>query len=271
MGIKSMRTSITLTNNDDKKYLTFNSFSNDEAKQSNVLEINNALDNSIVKNFFNTNLKSIRYVKSFIDNNKYRECIEIKNSGDSSLIIISDDVNKYFKEILEFINENRTRIYEKYLFDLICKHEIDEFIFKLSHNGSNSEIKIENTSGKTKIIYSLPYTKNEKNGIIIDKSDVELIQNTINNYFYLTEFNFMGDYFDAPLRYLLSYKFYTDKADITIEGNALYKELELYFGLIIKEKELEDLKERDKNFAEYEKTKNKPKMYLLKPDNNKNE
>ena len=33
MGIKNMKTSITLTNSDDKKYLTFNGFSNDESKK----------------------------------------------------------------------------------------------------------------------------------------------------------------------------------------------------------------------------------------------
>lgn len=266
MSIKSMRTSITLTNNDDKKYLTFKSFSNDESKKSNMVEINNALDSSIVQNFLNTSLKSIRYVKTFIENNKYRECMEIKNSGDSSLIIISDDVNKYFKEILDFIDENRTKIYEKYLFDLICKHEIDELIFGLSSNEINSEIKLDKIDGKTKLFYYLPYTKDKRNKKIINQKDLDLIQNTINNYFGISNCELISTYDDAVLGYLIRFVMYTNKADIIINGEEIYTALELYIGMIKKDLEMKWLEEREENFRESQKNIMKNKLKVLKKE-----
>lgn len=268
MGIKSMRTSITLTNDKDKKYLTFNSFSNDDSKKSNMIEIDNALDNSIIKNFFSTSLKSIKHVKTFIEDNKYRECIEIKNSGDSSLVIISDDSNKYFKEILDFINENRTKIFEKYLFDLICKYNIDELIFTLSSNGINSEIKKEIVNGKNKLIYYVPFTKNENNKNIISKNDLDLIEKTINNYFGISNCELISTYDDAIFGYLIRFIMFTDKADIIINNNEIYNGLDLYFGMVKKEREMKWLKEREKNFIESQQNIVKSKLKVLKKEDN---
>lgn len=269
MSVKNMKTSITLTNNDDKKYLTFNSFSNNESKKSNIVEINNALDNPIVKNFLSTSLKSVRYVRSFIECDKYRECIEIRNSGDSSLIIISDNVNKYFNEVLNFINENRTKIYEKYLFDLICKHKFDELIFRLSPSQTNSEIKLENIDGKTKLIYYVPFKKDEKNKIIINSEDLELIQKTINSYLFLSSCNIKCPYDDGALGYLMRFVLYTDKADIIIDDRNICNGLELYLGVLKRDFEIEALKQRDEEFKKSQKNIIKRKLKVLKNDNNK--
>ena len=85
-----------LSNDKDKKFINFKSFSNEESKKSNIVEIENVLENSIIKNFLNTNIMSIKYVRTFISQNNYRECVELKNSGNSSLVIISDNINEHF-------------------------------------------------------------------------------------------------------------------------------------------------------------------------------
>ena len=264
MGIKSITTTIILTNKDNKKYLNINCFSNEKYKNSNMIEIDNILDNSIIKNFLNTNLKSIKSVKTFIGDNKYKECIEIKNSGGSKLVVISDDSNKYFSDLLNYINKNRTKIYEKYLFDLICKYDFDEIIFELSSNNKHSEIKMDNN----KLYYYIPYELNDKNKKIVSNEDLKLIQNTINNYVGITKCNLKGTFDEGALGLLLKFRILTDKANILINNREIYYGLDLYFNLIKRDIELDDLNKREKNNIESEKNKKRSKLKILKNENN---
>lgn len=271
MNVKGISTSIIVTNVMDKKYLSIKSFNCEEQKNSKSIEVENTLENSIIKNFLNTSIKSIKYVKSFIANNEYRECIELKNSGNSNLIIISDDANNNFKDLLEYIDENRTKIYEKYLFDCICKYEFNEIVFKLNSNCKNSEVLISDENGNTKLIYLIPYTKDDKNKIIINQKDLELIQNTINNYFGITGCNMKGVYDDAVFNYMNKFIIYTDKADIIVEGNDIYKGLELYFGVLKRDYDKIFLEQRDKDFKESQKNIVKSRLRIFKKEKNNEE
>lgn len=260
-----------LSNDKDKKFINFKSFSNEESKKSNIVEIENVLENSIIKNFLNTNIMSIKYVRTFISQNNYRECVELKNSGNSSLVIISDNINEHFKDLMSYINENRTKIYEKCLFDIICKYNIDKIIFKLSNNNLNSSIDIIEQDNERKLIYNVPYIKNDKNKIIIDQKDLELIQNTVNNYFGITGSNIKGLYDDAVFNRMNKFIIYTNNADIMVEGNDIYKGLELYFGILKKEYDKIFLEERDKDFKESQKNIVKSRLRIFKKEKNNEE
>ena len=271
MNIRNLSTTIMLSNDKDKKFINFKSFSNEESKKSNIVEIENVLENSIIKNFLNTNIMSIKYVRTFISQNNYRECVELKNSGNSSLVIISDNINEHFKDLMDYINENSTKIYEKYLFDIICKYDFKEIIFKLSNNNLNSSIDIIEQDNEKKLIYNVPYTRDEKNKIIINQKDLELIQNTINNYFGITGCNMKGVYDDAVFNYMNKFIIYTDKADIIVEGNDIYKGLELYFGVLKRDYDKIFLEQRDKDFKESQKNIVKSRLRIFKKEKNNEE
>lgn len=264
MNIKSISNSILLTNNDDKKFLNIKGLN--ESDKRRIIQIDNELDFPVVKNFLTSSIKSIKYIKSYIGDNRYKECIELKNSGNSNLVIVSDDVNKYFKNLLDYINDNRTDIYERYLFDCMCKYDFDEIIFELSSNNKHSEIKMDNN----KLYYYIPYEVNEKNKKIISDKDLKLIQNTINNYVGITKCNLRRTYDEGALGYLLKFKILTDKANILINNSEIYYGLELYFNLIKRDIELDDLKKREKDNIQSEKNKVRSKLKVLKKDNNNN-
>ena len=78
-----------------------------------------------------------------------------------------------------------------------------------------------------------------------------------------------GVYDDAVFNYMNKFIIYTDKADIIVEGNDIYKGLELYFGILKKEYDKIFLEERDKDFKESQKNIIKSRLRVLKKEDNK--
>ena len=269
--------SYKLTNEGDRKCLSFESLSNNsEDKRILSVDIDDELENQTIFNFLNSGIKSIRYVRVPIGNNKFTDCVELKNSGNLYLNIISDDCYKYFGKLLNYINDNRINMYEKYLFDIICKYPLDKIIFKLSNNSKNSEVELLTEDNKRTLIYHIPYNIGDLNKRIIDEKEIELIQNTINNYFVISgcELNYIND--ESTLGIVFKLFLHTDKAEIVINDRELYYGLELYFGIIMQQQERKWLYEREESFRQEalknkKKNKNKPKLRILVTNNNNSE
>ena len=79
MEKSTMSTSIVLYNEDNKKNISIKTFYEDFIDENNY-EIENELKERVVMNFLNSNIVSIKYLNTIIDN-KSKQCMLLKNKN----------------------------------------------------------------------------------------------------------------------------------------------------------------------------------------------
>lgn len=253
--INNNQTTIYLTNEEEKIKLSVNNYSNNNLIRSKAIEVNDLLDNKIIKNFFIFGISSIKYAKAFITDTERKECIELKNIYGRSLIIITNDFNKYFSQLKEYIETNLFELLTKSLTKIIYNEKIDEIVLKTSDKEGNSEITVNIIDGKKVLKFSIPFIYSDKEKKIINQKQLDIIQQLINTYFYvnnalptLVTEKGMYEYTEECTIYG------NNNTKVIISSNELYNRLNLYLNLIKRDIEAEYAKNREKDFLKKSKS-----------------
>lgn len=257
-------TTIYLTNNENKLLLSINTYFNNRLVRSNPTDIENILDNQVIKNFFKYGIKEIKQLKKiFISDNEKKDYLEIKNTINNNLLVISSDFSKYFSDLEQYLELNKFSLSEKALIDIITKNKVDEIIIRTSDKEEVSEIFLTTENEKKVLKYNIPYEYNENGKKIFKKEQLDVIQNLINNYFYInaSELSYTSELgFGSFLEEFSIYG--TNDSKVTICSNELYRTLDLYFELIkryIENEKIENAKQNIKPFSRLRLLKNDKK------------
>lgn len=252
MGIKSLKTSIFMTNTGFKKKIRIENIDIDGvARFSNNVEVDNELEYSIIQHFLKLKIISIRHLRVSVGKDNFEEYIEIINSAHSNLSIRTDDSNKYFNDFLYYVDQ-------KFICDLLSVFSFDKIIFKLDEKINHRNITTNNEDGKTILYCNIPCTLDGERNKVITEQNLTFIQECINNYFLISDADLKCTFEDGSFEYLTSFHMYTNKAEIIIGDKDIYYGLELYFGMIKKELELDWLRKRDEDFKKFQKCYNVP-------------
>lgn len=261
MEKSTMSTSIVLCNQDKKKNISIKTFYEDFIDENNY-EIENELKERVIVNFLNSNIVSIKYLNTIIDN-KNKQCMLLKNKNNCNLIIYSDDISIYFKDLIKYINDYKHEIIQSSIVNYICNNKYDEIRFELNLNKRcDCEIKELNQDGKNILIYKIPFSYNKNNHIVINQNDLMIVRDTITNYFQITGDKLISIYPQEDRGFSFKLSVCAEKMLITINEKKIYEELELYFAMIMKDlEEKNELKNIDINkISENNKIKSKLKV-----------
>lgn len=265
MEKSTMSTSIVLYIEDNKKNISIKTFYEDFIDENNY-EIENELKERVIMNFLNSNIVSIKFLNTIIDN-KNKQCLLLKNKNNCNLIVYSNDINIYFNDLVKYINDYKNEIFESTIVNYLCNNKFNEIRFELNNGKNNdSEIKVLNNDNKNILVYKMPFTYNKNNQIVISPNDLMIVKNTIINYFQITGDKLMSIYPQDDRGYSFKLSIYSSEILITINEKKIYEELDLYFAMLMKDIEDKYNEKNDKMNRVSENNKIKNKLRVIKKE-----
>ena len=265
MKENKISTSIILYNDNNKKNISIKSFYDDFVDENNY-EIENELKDRVVINFLNSNIISIQYLNTIIDD-KNKQCMLLKNKNNCNLIIHSDDINIYFKDLVKYIDDYRNEMIENTIINYICNNKYDEIRFELNYSKRcDCEVKELKQDNKNILVYKIPFSYNKKKKIVINQNDLMIVKNSITNYFQITGDKLISIYPQADQGYSFKLFIYAKETLITINEQKIYEELELYFAMIMKDLEEKNALKNEEVNKVSERNKVRSKLKVIKKD-----